>query len=231
MKFMDVWRSKQFSPDVVTGWNVEQFDIPYLVNRFRRVVGSEFTKKLSPWGIINEREIVNAFGTQKLQEIVGISCLDYLAMYKKFSFQMQESYKLDHIAHQELGERKLDYSDYANLQDLYERDYQKYIEYNIKDVALVRKLDQKLKMIEQVYAIAYDGKVNFQDAFTSVRMWDIIIHNYLLNQNIVIPFFKKQEKERQIEGAFVKDPKPGMHNWVVSFDLNSLYPHLMMHLT
>ena len=228
MKFMDVWRSKQFSPDVVTGWNIEQFDIPYLINRFRKVVGGEFTKKLSPWGIINEREIINAFGTQKLFELVGISCLDYLAMYKKFSFQMQESYKLDHIAHQELGERKLDYSDYANLQDLYERDYQKYIEYNIKDVALVRKLDQKLKMIEQVYAIAFDGKVNFQDAFTSVRMWDVIIHNYLLNQKIVIPSFKKQEKERQIEGAFVKDPKPGLHKWVVSFDLNSLYPHLMM---
>lgn len=228
MKFLDVWRSKQFSPDVVTGWNVEQFDIPYIVNRFRKVVGTEFTKKLSPWNMINEREIINAFGVQKLQEIVGISCLDYLAMYKKFSFQMQESYKLDHIAHQELGERKLDYSDYAGLQDLYEKDYQKYIEYNIKDVALVRKLDQKLKMIEQVYAIAYDGKVNFQDAFTSVRMWDIIIHNYLLNQGIVIPFFKKQEKERQNEGGFVKDPQVGLHKWVVSFDLNSLYPHLMM---
>ena len=228
IKFLDVWRSKWFSPDVVTGWNIETFDIPYIVNRVKRVLGDSMAKKLSPWELLEEKTITVAGRDYQVYVPVGISTLDYLQLYRKFSFTMQESYRLDHIANIELGERKMDYSEYDSLFDLYKKDYQKFIEYNIKDVDLVGKLEDKLKFIEQVYAIAYDGKVNYQDAFTSVRMWDIIIHNYLLSQRIVIPHVKPGKKERQIIGAFVKDPKVGMHNWVVSFDLNSLYPHLMM---
>ena len=228
IKFLDVWRSKWFSPDVITGWNIETFDIPYIVNRVKRVLGDSMAKKLSPWELLEEKTITVAGRDYQVYVPVGISTLDYLQLYRKFSFTMQESYRLDHIANIELGERKMDYSEYDSLFDLYKKDYQKFIEYNIKDVDLVGKLEDKLKFIEQVYAIAYDGKVNYQDAFTSVRMWDIIIHNYLLSQRIVIPHVKPGKKERQIIGAFVKDPKVGMHNWVVSFDLNSLYPHLMM---
>lgn len=228
LKFLDVWRSKSVSPDLITGWNVEMFDIPYIVNRISRVLGSHMAKKLSPWELLEERTIKIANKDYQAYVPVGISTLDYLQLYRKFSFTMQESYKLDHICHIELGERKMDYSEYDSLFDLYKKDYQKFIEYNIRDVDLVDRLDDKLKFIEQVFAIAYDGRVNYQDAFTSVRMWDIIIHNYLLRQKIVIHQAKKQEKERQIIGAFVKDPKVGMHKWVVSFDLNSLYPHLIM---
>ena len=228
IKFLDVWRSKWFSPDVVTGWNIETFDIPYIVNRVKRILGESMAKKLSPWELLEERTITVAGRDYQTYVPVGISTLDYLQLYRKFSFTMQESYRLDHIANIELGERKMDYSEYDSLFDLYKKDYQKFIEYNIKDVDLVGKLEDKLKFIEQVYAIAYDGKVNYQDAFTSVRMWDIIIHNYLLSQRIVIPHVKPGKKERQIIGAHVKDPKVGMHKWVVSFDLNSLYPHLMM---
>jgi DNA polymerase elongation subunit (family B) len=228
IKFLDVWRSKWFSPDVVTGWNIETFDIPYIVNRVKRVLGDAMAKKLSPWELLEEKTITVAGREYQVYVPVGISTLDYLQLYRKFSFTMQESYRLDHIANIELGERKMDYSEYDSLFDLYKKDYQKFIEYNIKDVDLVGKLEDKLKFIEQVYAIAYDGKVNYQDAFTSVRMWDIIIHNYLLSQRIVIPHVKPGKKERQIIGAHVKDPKVGMHKWVVSFDLNSLYPHLMM---
>ena len=228
IKFLDVWRSKWFLPDVVTGWNIETFDIPYIVNRVKRVLGESMAKKLSPWELLEERTITVAGRDYQTYVPVGISTLDYLQLYRKFSFTMQESYRLDHIASIELGERKMDYSEYDSLFDLYKKDYQKFIEYNIKDVDLVGKLEDKLKFIEQVYAIAYDGKVNYQDAFTSVRMWDIIIHNYLLSQRIVIPHVKPGKKERQIIGAHVKDPKVGMHKWVVSFDLNSLYPHLMM---
>jgi DNA polymerase elongation subunit (family B) len=141
---------------------------------------------------------------------------------------MQESYRLDHICNVELGERKMDYSEYDSLFDLYKKDYQKFIEYNIRDVDLVDRLEDKLKFIEQVLAIAYDGKVNYQDTFTSVKMWDVIIHNYLLSQRIVVPQNKRTSKDRQIIGAHVKDPQVGMHKWVVSFDLNSLYPHLIM---
>jgi DNA polymerase elongation subunit (family B) len=228
LKFLDVWRSKWFSPDLVTGWNVEFFDIPYIVNRIKRVLGDAMAKKLSPWEILEEKTITIAGRDNQVYVPVGISILDYLQLYRKFSFVMQESYRLDHIAHIELGERKLDYSEYESLFDLYAKNYQLFIEYNIKDVELVERLDDKLKLIEQVFAIAYDGKVNYNDTFTSVRMWDIIIHNYLLSQKIVVPHFKPSEKERQIIGAYVKDPQVGKHNWVVSFDLNSLYPHLIM---
>ena len=228
LKFLDVWRSKSFSPDVVTGWNIEMFDIPYIVNRVKRVLGEQMAKKLSPWEMLEEKTITIAGNEYQAYVPVGISTLDYLQLYRKFSFTMQESYKLDHICHVVLGERKMDYSEYESLFDLYKKNYQLFIEYNIRDVDLVGRLEDKLKFIEQVYAIAYDGKVNYQDAFTSVRMWDIIIHNYLMSKNIVIPQMKVGDKERQIIGAFVKDPKVGMHKWVVSFDLNSLYPHLIM---
>jgi DNA polymerase elongation subunit (family B) len=228
IKFLDVWRSKWLSPDLVTGWNIEFFDIPYIVNRITRVLGQSFAKKISPWEILEERTITIAGRDNQVYIPAGIAVLDYMQMYKKFTFVMQESYRLDHIANIELGERKLDYSDYDSLFDLYKKNYQLFIEYNIKDVDLVDRLDDKLKLIEQVFAIAYDGKVNYQDTFTSVRMWDVIIHNYLINQRIVIPQLKVTEKERQIIGAYVKDPQVGMHKWVVSFDLNSLYPHLIM---
>jgi DNA polymerase elongation subunit (family B) len=226
LKFLDIWRN--LNPDLITGWNVEVFDIPYIVNRIKRVLGEHMAKKLSPWELLEERAIKTAYGDIQVYVPVGISTLDYLALYRKFSFKMQESYKLDHICHVELGERKMDYSEFDSLFDLYKKDYQKFIEYNIRDVDLVDRLDDKLKFIEQAFAIAYDGRVNYQDAFTSVRMWDVIIHNYLLRQKIVIPQNKKSQKDRQIFGAFVKDPQVGMHNWVVSFDLNSLYPHLIM---
>ena len=228
LKFLDVWRSKAFSPDVVTGWNIEMFDIPYIVNRIKRVLGDNMAKKMSPWELLEEKTITIAGNDYQAYVPVGISTLDYLQCYRKFSFTMQESYRLDHICHVELGERKMDYSEYDSLFDLYKKNYQLFIEYNIRDVDLVGRLEDKLKLLEQIYAIAYDGKVNYQDAFTSVRMWDVIIHNYLLSQKIVVPQAKANDKERQIIGAFVKDPQVGMHKWVVSFDLNSLYPHLIM---
>jgi len=227
MKFLDAWRSKQFSPDIVTGWNIETFDIPYMYNRFCKIVGEEFAKNLSPWQDVKLRTYEKAGRTFKTYTLKGISCLDYLEMYRRF-MPMQESYKLDSIAFIELGEKKLDYSEYDSLIDLYRKDYQKFIDYNIHDVNLVYRLDEKLKLIDQVQALAYDGKVNYNDTFSSVHMWDIIIHNYLLSKKIVIPPMKNQTKDRQIAGAYVKEPQVGMHKWVVSFDLNSLYPHLIM---
>lgn len=228
-RFVSAWRSDEFSPDVLTGWNVEFFDIPYLVNRIKRELGDAYAKKLSPWNMLNKRTVDIMGREHTVYDPAGVTILDYMQLYRKFTFTMQESYKLDHIAFVELGERKIDYSDeYDSLHDLYERNYELFIDYNIKDVVLVDRLDEKLRLIEQVYALAYDGKVNYQDTFTSVRMWDVIIHNYLLNHNIVVPSQKGREKDKQIMGAYVKDPQVGLHNWVVSFDLNSLYPHLIM---
>ena len=183
VRFIDCWTA--IDPDIVSGWNVEFFDIPYIINRITRVVGEDFAKKLSPFGQLREREVFIAGRPNQVFDPLGISILDYMQLYRKFTFVMQESYRLDHIAHVELGERKLDYSEHDSLFDLYKHDWEKFIDYNILDTELVKRLDDKLKLIEQVFAIAYDAKVNYQDTFTSVRMWDLIIHNYLLDKNIV----------------------------------------------
>lgn len=226
-KFLQSWT--QLNPDVVTGWNIDLFDIPYTINRIRNVLGEEHIKRLSPWRIVYDREISR--GKQEVDivyEIVGVTALDYYQLYKKFSFGNQESYKLDYIAQVELGEKKLDYSEYGSLLELYKNNFQKFIEYNIVDCELVERLDEKLKFIEQVMALAYDAKVNYADTMTTVRAWDVIIHNYLMDRRIVIPQFKKKTMFSHLVGGHVKEVIPGMYKWVVSFDLNSLYPHLIM---
>lgn len=225
-KFLLAWQNLDF--DIITGWNVEFFDMPYLVNRIKNLLGFTEAKKLSPWGILNERMVEFKGKENQSYEPVGVTVLDYYQLYRKFTFGNQESYKLDYISQIELGEKKVDYSEYGNLLELYKNDYQKFIEYNIQDVVLVEKLDDKLKFLEQVMALAYDAKVNYSDTMTTVRSWDVIIHNYLLEQNIVIPPFKKQPDFNSLVGGYVKEPKIGLSKWVVSFDLTSLYPHLIM---
>ena len=225
-KFVMAWQNLDM--DIITGWNIEFFDMPYLINRIKNLLGMSEAKKLSPWGILNERMVEFKGKENQSYDPVGISVLDYYQLYRKFTFGNQESYKLDYIAQIELGEKKIDYSEYGNLLDLYKNNYQKVIEYNIKDVELVEKLDDKMKFIELVLAFAYDAKVNYGDTMTTVRPWDVIIHNYLLERNIVIPQFKKQPDNEALVGGHVKEPKLGLCKWVVSFDLNSLYPHLIM---
>ena len=225
-RFLDLW--SRWHPDVVTGWNVEQFDIPYLANRITKILGEDEAKKLSPWNRISKRETVMMNRPVQFYDISGIAILDYIQLYRKFTYSQQESYRLDNIAHVELGEKKLDYSEFETLHQLYKHDYQKFIEYNIKDVELVEKLEDKMKLIELALTLAYDNRVNYDDVFTQVRMWDAIVYNYLLRKKIVIPQMSRSVKSSQYEGAYVKDPICGMHEWVASFDLNSLYPHLIM---
>lgn len=233
IKFVDLW--VHYNPEIVTGWNIELFDIPYTLNRIRKRVSVEQVNRLSPWGIVKERTIPTAQNQAlgrdappNAKDIVGVTILDYMNLYKKFTYSQQESYALDYIGQAELGEKKLDYSEYGTLNELYKQDYQKFLDYNIKDVVLVERLDDKMKLIEQACTIAYDAGVNLVDSLTSVRMWDVIIHNFLMSKNQVVPPKVIEDKAFQVEGAYVKDPQVGMHNWVVSFDLNSLYPHLIM---
>lgn len=225
-EFLNFWADDY--PDVVTGWNVEFFDIPYLINRIKNVFDESDAKKLSPWGILREYDVEIRGRKNQAYTPLGVNVLDYINLYKKFTYSQQESYRLDHIAHVELGSRKLDYSEYLDLQDLYERNYQKYIEYNVFDVVLVEQLEDKMKLIELVYAMAYDAKINYEDTLGSVKQWDIIIHNYLLDQGLVIPQFKRGKDNKALVGGYVKQPKIGLNKWVVSFDLTSLYPHLIM---
>ena len=226
-KFLELWR--QLDPDIITGWHIQFFDIPYLYNRISKLHSTKTANRLSPLGFVMDRVVKMGYGKEQVSyELAGVSILDYLELYKKFTYSNQESYRLDHIANVEIGEKKLDYSEFATLHQLYKLDYPKFIEYNIRDVDLVERIDDKMKLIDLAIAIAYDAKVNYTDTFTQVRMWDVLIHNYLMKKKIVIPPKAQQEKESAYVGAYVKDPLVGMHKWVMSFDLNSLYPHLIM---
>ena len=226
MRFLEMW--EETSPDIVTGWNIQFFDIPYLNNRITKLMGDNTAHRLSPFHRIYERTTTMHNKPQTIFEFVGIATLDYLELYRKFTYSQQESFSLNHIAYLELGEKKLDYSEVESLHQLYKTNFQKFIEYNIHDVDLVDRIDAKMQLIDMALALAYDAKVNYNDVFTQVRMWDTLIHNDLIEQNIVVPQNVHTSKDTQFAGAYVKDPLVGMHEWVVSFDLNSLYPHLIM---
>ena len=224
-EFLAFW--EKYYPDIVTGWNSEFFDIPYICNRIKKLFGEDELMRLSPWGGVRDREVYQMGRHHQIYEIQGIAALDYFDLYRKFTYSAQESYRLDHIAFVELGEQKTG-NPFETFREWYTKDYQSFIEYNINDVELVDKLEDKMKLIELSLTMAYDAKVNYTDVLGSVRYWDILIYNHLREKNIVIPQKIKAEKVEKFEGAYVKDPIVGMHKWVMSFDLNSLYPHLIM---
>ena len=227
-KFLDFWHEN--APDVISGWNIKFFDIPYLVNRFQKLFDENVYKKLSPWSLINSRNVIVNNKNFVAYDMIGISVLDYIELYRWYApgGRSQESYRLDNIANVEIGESKLSYDEFDSLHALYRLNFQKFIDYNIKDVELIFKLENKLKLIELGLTLGYDTKTNFEDIFAQTRMWDALIYNYLLSKNIIVPPKEEKFKGEAFEGAFVKDPQVGKHNWIASFDLNSLYPHLMM---
>ena len=224
--FLAYWRKNL--PEVITGWNSQMYDIPYLAGRINRILGEKSMKDLSPWGLVSQDEVYISGRKNITYDIGGVTQLDYLDLYKRFTYTNQESYRLDYIANYELGEKKLDHDEYDTFREFYTKDWDKFVRYNIIDVQLVDKLEDKLKLIELAITMAFDAKVNFIDIHYQVRMWDTIIYNYLKKQNIVIPPKKRTSKSQKYAGAYVKEPKPGKYDWVVSFDLNSLYPHLIM---
>jgi DNA polymerase elongation subunit (family B) len=226
--FINWWMIEENTPEVVTGWNIELYDIPYIVRRLDRVLGEKLMKRMSPWGLVTEDEIYIAGRKHISYDVGGITQLDYLNLYKKFTYKAQESYRLDYIASVELGSKKLDHSEFDTFKDFYTKGWQKFVEYNIIDVELVDRMEDKMKLIELAITMAYDAKANYADVFSQVRMWDTIIYNYLKQRNIVIPPKERSAKDEKYAGAYVKEPIPGKYDWVVSFDLNSLYPHLIM---
>ena len=226
--FINWWMIEDNTPEVITGWNSKLYDIPYLCRRIDRILGEKLKKRMSPWGLVTEEETFIAGRKHISYDIGGVSQLDYLDLYKKFTYKAQESYRLDYIASVELGQKKLDHSEFDTFKDFYTKGWQKFVEYNIIDVELVDRLEDKMKLIELALTMAYDAKVNYEDVFYQVRMWDTIIYNYLKRRNIVIPPKNRSDKSDKYAGAYVKEPIPGKYDWVVSFDLNSLYPHLIM---
>ena len=217
-------------PDVVSGWNIDFYDNRYLINRLKRLFGDAAAKKLSPWGNIKER-IVSEYGKDRvLYEISGIATIDYLDAFKKFGYKYgtQESYKLDHIAHTVLGEKKLSYEEYGNLNNLYKENPQLFIDYSLKDTYLVQRIDEETSLISLVLSVAYKGGVNYKDAFGTVGIWESIMYREMMLNKKVPPLKSGPGNKEELLGGYVKLPTPGLYEWVVTLDLASLYPHLMM---
>ena len=231
LKFISFWSGKDTCPDIVTGWNIKGFDFPYLINRTARMIGPDTIKKLSPWGMVREKTRHSKNGREEqVYDIVGVEQLDYYDLFIKFGFLnygVLESYKLDHVAFTVLGEKKLSYEEFGNLFTLYKEDYQKFIDYNIKDVLLVEQIDEKMGLIDLALTIAYKGGCNYQEAFGTTQLWDTYIYRELCKRKTAVPQ-KTERMSAELAGGYVKQPHVGRHSWIVSFDLNSLYPHLMM---
>lgn len=226
--FLRIWTYDY--PDVITGWNSTLFDIPYLHNRILKLLGEAKAKSLSPWGWVNEKTFERAGQSHYTYNILGIAALDYWDLYRRYAPEgkSQESYRLDAICHAELGTGKLSYEEEGSLHRLYIDNYQKFIDYNIQDVDLIDRLEDKLKLLELALTLAYDSKTNYEDSFSQVRMWHILIYNHLRSKNQVMPMASHHSKSSMYEGAYVKDPLIGLHNEVAGFDLTSLYPSLIM---
>lgn len=220
--FMKWWKEIDF--DILFGWNTDQYDIPYIINRINRVVGKGAARQLSPWGIIRDT-MANFRGRQiATYDIVGIVSLDYIDLYRRY-MPKAESDALKFIAELELGETKVEYD--GTLHELYTKDYDKFIEYNVQDVALVEKLDAKLKLADVVITTAFDSLCNFADVQQQVRMWDTIAFNELKKRKVAVPPLIEHDKNDKYEGAFVLPAQVGKHKWVVNFDFASLYPSLI----
>jgi len=224
-KFLKFWETHK--PDVITGWNSKFYDIPYVIHRIKYLLGENEVKRLSIWKSVFKDSVYIQGKEHICYNIKGLEQLDYLDLYRKFTYSAQESYRLDHIAFVELGERK-DPNPYDTFREWYTNDFQSFIDYNIQDVEIVDRLEDKMKLIDLIMTMAYNAKCNYGDVFSQVRMWDVIMYNYLRDRNIQIPQIVRSDKSDMFSGAYVKEPQVGLHKWVVSFDLNSLYPHLIM---
>lgn len=226
MDFLIFWRNDY--PHVVSGWNTEGFDVSYLTRRMEQILGEELTQTLSPFHIINVENGHDSFGNDRVYvELYGIQHLDYLALYKKHTFENQEQYSLNHISYVELKEKKINYDEVSNLYELYCLKYQKFVDYNIKDVVLVVHIDKKLQLFNLVFDIAYLALINFEDTYSPVKTWEALMYNYLLEEKKVAPMGKHNHKGEKYEGAVVFSPKVGLHKWIVSFDATSLYPSII----
>ena len=218
-------------PDILSGWNSEFFDIPYVINRVKKVLGEEMMQKLSPIGSLRSRTFMGKFGREQVKwHIEGLSCVDYLDIYRRFCQTLRESYKLDAVGEIELQERKVDYGD-QNLTDLADNNWETFVDYNIQDVNLLVRLEQKLQYIQLLRMIAYAGLTTFEGALGSLSVITGLCSIRARLKDKRIPTFVKDVQEGPPNaGAYVGDPQQGFQEHVVSFDANSLYPNTMITL-
>ena len=216
-------------PDVISGWNSDGFDIPYLIRRIEKICGERWVKKLSPLGIVREVEMNVGKGANKKKEkrfiIAGINCLDLLWVYRNYTFSDRENYRLGYIAELEIGETKLEYD--GSIADLY-KDWQKYIEYNIQDTRLLKLIEQKLGYLSLLFNFCYGCRVPFDQYSKTTRVLDGAFISELSKEGIILPDVDRDITDVQYPGGFVKDPDRGVHDWIMSFDATSLYPSIMM---
>src|SRR6056300_720179 len=229
-KFLDLYEG--IAPDVVTGWNIDYFDIPYLFNRLKRSLGEKHAKRLSPIG----QAFYSPYRSRWF--LAGVSCLDYLSLYKKFNYTELPNYRLDTVGRLEVGKGKIEYQ--GSLDDLFNQDIEKFIEYNLVDVEIVVEIDKKLQFIDLCRGIAHAGHVPYEDFVYSSKYLEGAMLTYLRRKGLVAPNKPADRQERMQEirdnnqekfiGAYVKDPIVGKYDWIYDLDLTSLYPSIIMTL-
>lgn len=230
LRFVDFW--KKDYPDVVSGWSSAQFDLPYIINRFKKIFGEDFITQLSPSGRVTSRKLYtdSSFGKETVRWYInGISCIDYMEIYKTFSVGERESYSLNFISEFELGEGKLAFNA-TNLAELSEKDWKTFVDYNIQDVHLLVKLEEKLKYLQIVRLLAYKGCTNFEAALGKVAIVTGAVAIQAHKQGYIIPTFIGNVERESYEGGYVKEPETGLQKGIVSFDVNSLYPNTIITL-
>jgi len=232
MDFLEFWSEPESTPDIICGWNSEFFDIPYLVNRIVKVLGVDYARKLSPYGELQEKKVTRFGNEEVTYKIAGIQHIDYMAAFKKFTvltYGPQESYKLDFIGEVVLGKKKLDHSHIGDgsLHDLYRLDYDTFCSYNCIDVELLVEMEKKLGMMNLIQTMAYLAGACYTDTLGTTALWESLIHRRLYKKKVAVPHAKYKDNEG-FEGAYVKEVQPGIHDWVMSFDLNSLYPNIII---
>lgn len=230
--FLDKW--EELDLDVISDWNGMSFDIPYIVGRIKKLLKPESVSRLSPFGLVIARQKKNSFGKKyETFKIVGINHLDYMELYVNYSHTPQSSYSLNNICNYEIGKGKIDYSEYGSLHKLYLENFQKFVEYNIRDVTIIEELDAKLRMIHLAMSVAYMCRCCFEDVYSQIRIWDSYIYSNFKHKNLVIPPKKEISAEQRgtLMGGYVKLPKKaGVFSNIVSFDVNSLYPTIIRQL-
>ena len=230
-QLVSFWSNEFTCPDVLTGWNIRTFDIPYLINRINRLLGEDYSNKISPWGYIEQKTVSMMKGTVQVYDIAGVAQLDYLDIFKKFGqgFGPQENYRLNTIAVAVLDEEKMSYEEYGTLTNLYRENQQLYNDYCLKDTILVKRMEDKIAFITLAMTMAYKAGVNYSDTMGTTAIWDQLIHRHLKQENVVIPPSKHHPKV-SFEGAYVKDTITGVHDWLLTFDVNSMHPNLIVQM-
>lgn len=228
LKYFVNWFYKN-CPDILSGWNSNGFDLPYIINRIKNTLGEKWVKRLSPIGIVNEVEAKVGKGASMKTEtryiIAGVNCLDMLEIYKNYTFSDRENYKLGYIAGLEINAKKMPYE--GTLIDLY-KDWQNYVRYNIQDVRLLRDLENKLGFINLLLSFCYGCRVPFDQFNKTTRVLDGAFISELSKNKIILPDVNRGIRDVQYPGGFVEDPQRGVHDWIVSYDATSLYPSIMM---